>query len=169
MSEMIDNPFVALTFIAGPAILTNACAILQSSATMRYGLAIPQWREFRASIVADDGLLARQYADPEAAIDLAQRRIRLLLRGLDCLYVAVALFGIGALLGLIGAILAAEGRHILPIWLVVGVGGAGLALLLSAMAIFTRENRCARALLNLQLLLEVPGASHDIVRATTPT
>lgn len=157
MSEMIDNPFVALTFIAGPAILTNACAILQNSATMRYGLAIPQWREFRASIAAGDGLLTQHFADPDAAIDIAQRRIRLLLRGLDFLYAAVALFGVGALLGLIGAILAAEGRHVLPIWLVVGVGAAGIALLLGAMSLFTAESRCARALLGLQLRLCAGG------------
>ena len=134
MSEMIDNPFVALTFIAGPAILTNACAILQNS------------------------------ADPDAAIGFAQRRIRLLLRGLDCLYAAVALFGVGALLGLIGAILAAEGRHVLPIWLVVGVGGAGLTLLLAAMGMFTAESRCARSLLKLQLRLDPPSAPVRVAR-----
>ncbi len=157
MSEMIDNPFVALTFIAGPAILTNACAILQNSATMRYGLAIPQWREFRASIAAGDNLLSQHYADVGSAIHLAQRRIRLLLRGLDCLYGAVAFFGVGSLLGLIGAILAAEGRHVLPIWLVVGVGAGGLGLLLCAMAVFTVESRCARELLRLQLSLDEPA------------
>lgn len=154
MSDLIDNPFVALTFIAGPAILTNACAILQNSATMRYGLAIPQWREFRASILAGDDRLAAQYGDADAAIRIAQHRIRLLLRGLDCLYAATALFGIGALLGLVGAILAAEGSNVLPIWSVVGVGALGLALLLSAMAMFTFESRCARALLRLQLDLD---------------
>lgn len=157
MSEMIDNPFVALTFIAGPAILTNACAILQNSATIRYGLAIPQWREFRASIAAGDNLLSLHYSDVDAAIDLAQRRIRLLLRGLDCLYAAVVFFGVSALLGLIGAILAAEERRSLPIWLVVGVGGVGLGLLLCAMAMFTAESRCARRLLHLQLSLAEPG------------
>lgn len=58
MSELADNPFVALTFIAGPAVLTNACATLQNGATLRYGLAISQWREFRASIAAGDDRLA---------------------------------------------------------------------------------------------------------------
>src|SRR5688500_1779374 len=92
MSELVDNPFVALTFIAGPAVLTNACATLQNSATLRYGSAITQWREFRASMASGDDMLSRQYADVEAALDIAQRRIRLLLRGLDCLYAAVACF-----------------------------------------------------------------------------
>ncbi|WP_380878925.1 hypothetical protein ACFB49_19350 [Sphingomonas sp. DBB INV C78] len=151
MYEMIDNPFVTLTFIAGPAMLTNACAILQNSASMRYSLAISQWREFRASMIAGDNLLSRHYADMDAAIHIAQRRIRLLLRGLDCLYAAVAFFGIGALLGLIGAILASEGRHVLPIWLVVGATTVGFGLLLWAMAMFISESRCATGLLRLQL------------------
>lgn len=154
MVEMADNPFVALTFIAGPAILTNACATLQNGATLRYGLAISQWREFRASIAAGDDRFARQYADAGAAIQIAQRRIRLLLRGLDCLYAAVVTFGFGALLGLIGAILAAGGRHVLSVWFVIGVGAAGLALLLIAMTMFIAESRCARALLRLQLSLD---------------
>lgn len=159
MSEIIDNPFVALTFIAGPAILTNACAILQNSATMRYGLAIPQWREFRASIAAGDGLLTQHYAEPDVALDLAQRRIRLLLRGLDCLYAAVAMFGVGALLGLVGAILASQGRDVLPIWIVVAAGAVGLSLLLIAMAMFTAESRCVRGLLRLQLRLDRPAGN----------
>ena len=153
MPEMVDNPFVALTFIAGPAVLTNACAILQNGATLRYGSAITQWREFRASIASGDNMLARQYADVDAAIDIAQRRIRLLLRGLDCLYAAVAFFALGALLGLIGAILAFESRNLLSVWVVIAVGAIGLALLLGAMAMFISESRCARALLRLQLSL----------------
>ena len=156
MTEMVDNPFVALTFIAGPAILTNACATLQNGATLRYGLAISQWREFRASIAAGDDRLTRQYADVAKAVHIAQRRIGLLLRGLDCLYAAVVFFGLGALFGLAGASLAAAGRDVLSVWLVIGIGTAGLTLLLSAMAMFTAESRCARALLGLQLSLDEP-------------
>lgn len=152
MSDLVENPFVALTFIAGPAVLTNACATLQNGATIRYGSAITQWREFRASIASDGDMLSRQYADVDAAIRLAQLRIRLLLRGLDFLYAAVAFFALGALLGLIGAILAGGGRHIVSVWLVIGVGAGGLALLLCALFMFTSESRCTRGLLRLQLI-----------------
>lgn len=149
MSEMIDNPFVVLTFIAGPAVLTNACATLQNGATIRYGSAITQWREFRSTIGGD--MLSQQYADVDSAIRLAQLRIRLLLRGLDFLYAAVAFFAFGALLGLIGAILAAGGRQLVSVWAVIGVGAVGLALLLCALITFTSESRCTRLLLRLQL------------------
>ena len=96
-------------------------------------------------------MLSREYADAEAAIRFAQLRIRLLLRGLDVLYAAVAFFAIGALLGLVGAILTAGGRQILSVWAVIGVGSVGLALLLCALITFTSESRCTRLLLRLQL------------------
>jgi hypothetical protein len=147
---MIENPFVPLTFIAGPAILTNACAILQNSATMRYGLAIPQWREFRASVAAGDGVLYATYTEPETALRLAERRIRLLLRGLDLLYAAVGCFGVTSLLGLAGAVLASQARPLVPVGFVVMAGAVSLLLLLGAMALFTLESGCVRALLRLQ-------------------
>lgn len=149
---MVENPFIALTFIAGPAVLTNACAIMQNSATMRYTLAISQWREFRASLAARDDLLAGLYVDAEAAMGLAERRIRLLLRGLNMLYGAVGLFGVSALLGLVGAMLASTpaGPGI-PVSVVAAVGAGGVATLVAAAAMFMAESRCARALLLLQL------------------
>lgn len=94
MTMMVDNPFVALTFISGPAILTNACAIMQNSATIRYSLAIPQWRELRASLAVHSDLIDGLYADPDAALALAERRIRLPLGGLNLLYAGVGLFGL---------------------------------------------------------------------------
>ncbi len=158
---MIDNPFVPLTFIAGPAILTNACAILQNSATLRYGLAIPQWREFRASLADRSGLLESLYADPDLALVLAERRIRLVLRGLDLLYAAVGLFGTTSLLGLAGAVLATSEHAFAPaalfVWLVIIFAAVGLLLLLGAMACFTAESHCARALLRQQLIVDGPG------------
>jgi hypothetical protein len=98
----------------------------------------------------DCGRRQQTVSDASAAIDIAQRRIRLLLRGLDCLYAAVVTFGFGALVALIGSILTVGGRHVVSVWLVVGVGMIGMALLLLAMAMFIVENRCARALLRLQ-------------------
>lgn len=160
---LAGNPYVVLTFIAGPAILTNACATLQNGASMRYGLAISQWREFRTSVAAGDDLLSRYYGDGAAAIAIAERRIRLLLSGLDCLYAAIVTFGVGALVGLTGAMLAAGGRQVLSVWLVIAIGAAGVTLLLFAMAMFVAESRCARALLGLQLRL---GGSGSVAGAT---
>jgi hypothetical protein len=44
---MVDVPLVPLSFIAGPAVLANACAIMQNGASIRYNLAVQQLRELR--------------------------------------------------------------------------------------------------------------------------
>lgn len=38
----VDDSFLPLSLIAGPAILTNACVIMQNSASIRYSLAVTQ-------------------------------------------------------------------------------------------------------------------------------
>lgn len=60
-----------------------------------------------------------------------------------------------------GAMLAAAGRGVISVWLVIGIGGGGLGLLLCAMVMFTAESRCARRLLRLQLNLGGAGSSQD--------
>lgn len=148
---MLDDPFSPLTFIAGPAILTNACAIMQNGATTRYNLAITQWRDFTASLAACDGRLASQYVAPLAAMALAERRVRLQLRGLGFLNAAVALFGATTILGLGGAFLVRG--HLIPAppvtFAMTLAGGGALVLLLAATAIFFLEGDCGRALLDL--------------------
>ncbi|RAK52206.1 DUF2721 domain-containing protein [Phenylobacterium deserti] len=148
---MLEDPFSSLSFIAGPAILTNACAVLQNGATTRYSLAISQWRDFRASMAAGDGRVALQYTSPEEAVKLAGRRVRLLLRSLGLLNGAMALFAGTTVLGLTGAFLAQGGlvsaaAVSLAILL---LGSAGLVVLLGGTTTFFLESSCGGALLRL--------------------
>jgi hypothetical protein len=160
---MLEDPFAALSFIAGPAILTNASAVLQNGATTRYNLAITQWREFSASRAAGDDRLARQYASPETAIALARRRIGLQLRGLGLLNGAVALFGATTVLGLAGAVLMQA--RMIPADVVsltmVTMGLAGLIALLAATATFFLESACGGALLRLHRAFGGVAANPD--------
>ena len=50
VDAVFDDPISPLSFVAGAAILANACAVMQNGTTTRYNLAIVQWREFRASL-----------------------------------------------------------------------------------------------------------------------
>lgn len=148
---MLEDPFPSLSFIAGPAILTNASAVLQNGATTRYNLAITQWREFNASLAAADNRVSLQYVSPDAAIALALRRIRLQLRGLSLLNGAVALFAATTVLGLAGAFLvqsrAAPASAVGLVMLTIGSGG--LVAVLAATATFFLESACGEALLRL--------------------
>jgi hypothetical protein len=148
---MPADPFSALSFIAGPAILTNACATMQNGATTRYGLAVTQWREFSASLAAGDKRLSLLFAEPGEVVSLADRRVRLQLRALGLLNVAVALFGATTALGLAGPLLVyldyvSSG----PVSLVMVIAGtSGFACLLAATATFMFESACGRAMLAL--------------------
>ncbi|WP_374472228.1 hypothetical protein [Phenylobacterium sp.] len=156
---MPEDPFASLSFIAGPAILTNASAILQNGATTRYNLAILQWREFRAALAAGDGGVARQYVAPAAAVALARRRIRLQLFGLSLLNAAVALFAATTVLGLAGALLVqARGAPAPAVGLVLTISGSsGLVALLAATVFFFLESNCGGALLRLHREFGAPA------------
>jgi len=165
---MFDDPFSPLSFVAGSAILTNACAIMQNGATVRYNLAVTQWRDFRASVAAGDDRLAQQYHDTRAAVRYAEKRVRLQLRGLGLLNAAVALFAATTVVGLSGAFLV-HARILPPApvdMVMLGASGAALILLLTATVTFFREGACGRALLLLHRELGAPLVD-DIARSAT--
>jgi hypothetical protein len=143
--------FSALTFITGPAILTNACAILQNGATLRYNLAVTQWRELHASLAAGDSRLTLLFTDPRRALSLAERRIRLQLRALELLNVSVALFGATTIGGLIGDFLVKTLSA--PAWplglFMIGSGGGALVVTFAAIGAFFLESACGRAMVRL--------------------
>ncbi|WP_309086589.1 hypothetical protein [Chelativorans sp.] len=154
-----------LSFIAAPAILTNACAILQNGATMRYNLAIAQWRDFRASLAGRDDRLSLEYTDPATAVRLAERRIRLQLVSLNLLNAAVALYAAATVLGLVGTLLA-EARYFPAASVVsqamMAAGGTGLLFLLAATGSIFFESACGRAMLGLHL--QPAGALSKVAR-----
>ena len=70
---MADIPLVPLSFIAGPAILANACAIMQNGASIRYNLAVQHLREFRTSIAAQDHAASASTIERTQAVMLVVR------------------------------------------------------------------------------------------------
>lgn len=148
---MLEDPFASLSFIAGPAILTNASAILQNGATTRYNLAISHWRETRAALEANRQSLAARYVKPAEALHLIRRRVWLHLNCLGLLNVAVALFAGTTVLGL-GAALVARLPNAPADYLMTAMSvaaGFGLAALLAATAALSIESACSAALLRL--------------------
>lgn len=157
---MLEASLSPLSFAAGTAILTNACAIMQNGATTRYSLAITQWRELHAAQAAGDGGLAREYLDADAALGLAEQRVRLQLRGLGLINAAVALFAATTVACLAGAGFARMSDLVaasLGVAVTLAAGTALLLLLASTMTFF-REGACGRALLVLHRQLSVQRA-----------
>ena len=151
---MVYDPFSTLAVITGPAILTNACAILQNGASIRYNLAVTQWREFRTSLAADDGRLSLLFVDPDRALALAERRINLQLRALGLLNAGIALFGATTVCALFRDFLVQtlSARSGLVDLLVAGAGGTALAVLFAAIVALFVEGACSRAMIRLHPL-----------------
>ena len=156
---MVDVPLVPLSFIAGPAVLANACAIMQNGASIRYNLAVQQLRELRTR--AQETTLLSLYEDPRQAAQLSETRVLVLLRQLELLLTAAWLFGLTSVMA-VGSSMLAE-RHsefAAPSTIVtMGVGGVGLALLFRASLGFRSECICARQLVRLRSRADLKDAS----------
>ena len=148
---MLEDPFASLSFIAGPAILTNASAILQNGATTRYNLAISHWRETRAALETDRQSLAVRYVKPAEALHLIRRRVWLQLNCLGLLNAAVALFAGTTVLGLAAALLVRVPNAPADLLMTAmsAAAGIGLAALLAATSTLLIESACSAALLRL--------------------
>ena len=117
-----SSPFAVLTFIAAPAILTNASSVLTLSTGNRFARAIDRARLLAGAIAAQapDGsapsgaaggqpwfsedvrLLVRQ-------LDLAERRVLIIIRALTAFSFAMGSFALGTLTSLAGASLSVLG------------------------------------------------------------
>jgi hypothetical protein len=145
MAMIAEHSMIVLSFIAGPAIITNACCILQNGTAIRYSLAVAQWREFLASRVADDHRLDALFADPNRAVRLAERRIRLQLRQTRLLLIAACLFASTSLLALLSALgtqLGAETAATAMAIVMLVTGASGLLLMTVVTATFFLECAC---------------------------
>jgi hypothetical protein len=154
---MFDNSLIPLSFVGGPAILANTCAVLQNGVNMRYSHAVDQWRRFQASSVDHDDRLAVLYSDPAAALRLSGQRLRLQLRELELLVVGSSAFGVATFLALVWSLLLMIGSPAAnpAAALTLACGSIGLLVLLSVAVELLRESRCARALMRLHLQPEL--------------
>ena len=118
---LTQNPFAVLTFIAAPAILTNAASVLAMSTINRMLRTRERMHQlFRES---EDGATAR---DPQFVeqVSRVERQGLLLLSALHWIYVAIGSFAAASLVTLIGAGAGQLGND----FLMHAITGAGLLL-----------------------------------------
>jgi hypothetical protein len=99
-----DNPLIVLSYVTGPALLTNATSLLLNSTTARFGRAIDRSRNLAVMAARADGARSTQSAAEELA--LVQRRLRLIAHALSSLYFAAATFALSTLASIVGAVTA---------------------------------------------------------------
>jgi hypothetical protein len=147
----LNNTAIPLSFVAGPAILANVCAILQNGVNIRHGHSIDQWRRFQTWTANSDGEFERLYVDRIEAVNLSRRRVGLQMRALELLLFGTCVFCLTCLLALAWALAStlqpAYGRALAV--LVLTSGGFGLASLVAVFVSVAQENRCAHRLMQL--------------------
>jgi hypothetical protein len=148
-----NNPLAILTFIAAPAVLTNAASVLALGTSNRFGRNVDRARAILKLIDAPD-TPAPERALHRELLGRYERRATLLMRAMSLFYVALACFAGGVMLSLVGAILANTDhpwvvRVLLSVALAVGV--AGLAAMVSGGALLVRETRLALAVIRREM------------------
>jgi hypothetical protein len=139
ITPLTQNPFTALTFIAAPALLTNASSVLAMSTINR----MLRTRERMTQLLnkAETGIQSEwDAARMIAQVTRVETQAALLLRALHSIYVAIGSFASGTLVTLLGTGVAPFygdlWLHILA-WLGAGLGIVGVGgLVLGCASLF---------------------------------
>jgi hypothetical protein len=98
------NPFVVLSYVGGPAILTNAASLLLQSTSNRFARAVDRSRELMKKFNPPPPN-AEKTADYQEMFGV-RKRVRQIATALSGLYLAAAMLGLATLLSVVGAVLA---------------------------------------------------------------
>ena len=137
------NPFAALTLIAAPAVLTNACSVLALGTSNRFARAVDRQRDLTKQIQADTGTPPDREV---AALQLRQlqranRLAELVIRALTSFYVALGSFAVTGLASLAGAVAGEQHLIVASLFgfLALGAGLAGVGGLVTGCTLLVRE------------------------------
>ncbi len=101
-SLLAQNPFAVITFIAAPAILTNASSIMTLSTSTRLMRCLDRVNQLGQKL-DQGGLSADLQTMYITQMELSHRQSRKFLRALRATYVTLACFAIASLFALLGA------------------------------------------------------------------
>jgi len=144
-TPLSENPFAILTFIAAPAVFTNASSVLALGTSNRLARVVDRTRQIAREIhgAAKGDVSAKMWVDH---LGRMEKRGSLLVRAMSFFYGAVGCFAGASLISILGAALA-ETNYRLPFELVAGTGimagGAGFVGLVVGCVLLVTETRIA--------------------------
>ncbi|MEJ0012031.1 MAG: DUF2721 domain-containing protein [Bauldia sp.] len=98
------NPFVVLSYVSGPALLTNATSLLLLSTTNRFARAIDRSRHLTDLIAKPPP--GRDLSVEQYEVPIVGRRIKLIAQSIAAFYLAAAMFALATVMSILGAVLA---------------------------------------------------------------
>src|SRR5271170_4280725 len=154
-SLLTNNPFAVLTFIAAPAILTNATSVLAMSTINRWLRALDRMHELlkesEGGIPPDEKFIER--------VNHVERQAMMLLGALHWIYVALGAFAAATLVTLLGGVAGEFGNELVTRVVV------GLGLLLGFIGVGGLIGGCAHLFRATQFSLANIHAEAAIIRA----
>jgi hypothetical protein len=112
MDPLTANPFSVLTFIAAPAVLTNAASVMGLGTTNRIARVVDRMRVLTAEL--ERGHFSGAELDLRLReLDAGGKRGHLLIRALGCFYLAVGSFAAASLVSLVGMVFLLSGLLLL--------------------------------------------------------
>ncbi len=138
------NPFVVLSYVSGPALLTNATSLLLLSTTNRFARTIDRSRSLTSLL--SQAPSGRDNTIEAEELRIVGRRIRLIGMAIAAFYLAAAMFALATVMSILGAVIAEEtGGPTLDVIVVsaVGLGGIGFAAFVAAALALVIEARLA--------------------------
>lgn len=143
--SLASNPFIVLSYVTGPAFLTNATALFLGSTSSRFGRAIDRSRVLAALLTTSGSLRAAESTSRELRV--VQKRVGLIAKAMSRLYLAAAMFSLATLLSISGAVVAefsALGAVLDAVVVGAGVVGlVGFAAFVNAALLLVWESRLA--------------------------
>jgi hypothetical protein len=160
MDPLVTNPFAVLTFIAAPAILTNASSVMALGTSNRFARSIDRARSLASA-------LENGQAMPEALARLrlkqlrsANRRALLLVRALTAFYLSLGAFAAASFTSLLGAVFVITHHEVarqVAMAIAFGCGIVGVGGLVGGSATLVWETRLTLAILAEETELVVEG------------
>lgn len=98
------NPFVVLSYVSGPALLTNATSLILLSTTNRFARAIDRSRHLTDRLISPGPNPLHEVEASELRV--VGRRIKLIGRAIAGFYLAAAMFALATVTSILGAVLA---------------------------------------------------------------
>jgi hypothetical protein len=136
------NPFVVLSYVSGPALLTNATSLILLSTTNRFARAIDRSRHLTDLLgKPSPERLLKVEADELRTVG---RRIRLIGLAIAGFYLAAAMFALATVTSILGAVLAQAVSGVLLDLIVVFavvLGGVGFAAFVTGAFALVVETR----------------------------
>ena len=140
----LSNPFIVLSYVGGPALLTNATSLFIMSTSNRFGRAIDRSRFLSEKLSGSN-------ADPLRAIYLQEmpdvhRRVLLIGRAMVCFYLAVGSFALATLGSILGAVLAESAENAATygvVFIAISTGLIGFAAFIAGAWMLVMESRMA--------------------------